>query len=391
MLVLLNSPISSWKRRLEKATERWNTHQASTFAAVLSVGTEEELAIANARRLALDLSLLNTMHIDASAEMLTAGPGVTAGDVFDPAPGSCASVSLIGTSLGAGIGRLSGQHGLMIVTLLSARVVTATGEVHEVSSTSNPDLFWAIRGAGQNFGIVTSATYKQFPASHTYTSIDLIFPPEVNFSFFIWLANFDVPARWAVGVIIDYSNETGKVPLHPNKRRLPRPRIRSPHPPRTNPRPRPHPLRIPRDPRNKLVATTVFGMDAMLLSPAKSAMSTDSICGDGMLQLGFLFLIACVGLMKRILVGLNLVSEAWSNCAVVEVMDGESAYPWRDAEAYGDLGVRRVAVYVNYAKGDETLDQIYGVEKLPRLARLKGGYDPGNVFQFHHAIPSLYP
>jgi len=53
---------------------------------------------------------------------------------------------------------------------------------------------------------------------------------------------------------------------------------------------------------------------------------------------------------------------------------------------YGDL-----AVYVNYAHGDEKPKQTYGARKLPRLAKLKAKYDPDNVFRYYHALPTSYP
>lgn len=52
----------------------------------------------------------------------------------------------------------------MLDNILSVRLTTATGETITVSNTSNPDLFWALRGAGQNFGIVTEATYRIYDA-----------------------------------------------------------------------------------------------------------------------------------------------------------------------------------------------------------------------------------
>jgi hypothetical protein len=53
---------------------------------------------------------------------------------------------------------------------------------------------------------------------------------------------------------------------------------------------------------------------------------------------------------------------------------------------YGDL-----AVYQNYAWGDETLEQVYGKRKLPKLAKLKEKWDPENAFGFYHALPTSYP
>lgn len=67
---------------------------------------------------------------------------------------------MVGATIGAGVGPNQGQYGLIIDALVSVRLVTADGQLIEVSKYSHPDLFWAIRGAGSNFGIITYATYR---------------------------------------------------------------------------------------------------------------------------------------------------------------------------------------------------------------------------------------
>jgi FAD/FMN-containing dehydrogenase len=69
----------------------------------------------------------------------------------------------LGVSLGAGIGRLQGKYGYLNDNMVSARLLLANGTAIEVSKTSNPELFWGIRGAGHNFGIVLQATYQVYP------------------------------------------------------------------------------------------------------------------------------------------------------------------------------------------------------------------------------------
>jgi FAD/FMN-containing dehydrogenase len=65
-----------------------------------------------------------------------------------------------GLTLGGGVGFLTGAHGLAVDNLVAARIVLANGEIVRTSDGENSDLFWAIRGGGPNFGIVTEFTYR---------------------------------------------------------------------------------------------------------------------------------------------------------------------------------------------------------------------------------------
>jgi FAD/FMN-containing dehydrogenase len=85
---------------------------------------------------------------------------------------------MVGATLGGGIGPLQGIHGLIIDALLSVRIVTGKGEIVTASETENSDLFWAVRGAGANFGIVTSATYR----IHDRTNGGQVFAADFQYS-----------------------------------------------------------------------------------------------------------------------------------------------------------------------------------------------------------------
>ena len=74
--------------------------------------------------------------------------------------GSEGCVGLMGAGLGGGIGRYQGAYGLVLDNIIDMNVVLADGTSVFVSSTSHPDLYWAMRGAGHNFGIVTKLNYK---------------------------------------------------------------------------------------------------------------------------------------------------------------------------------------------------------------------------------------
>lgn len=79
--------------------------------------------------------------------------------------GVCNCIGALGAILGGGIGNLMGLHGLGVDNILSMNVVTATGEAITVNSQTYPNLWFALRGAGPNFGIVTSATMKSYPVA----------------------------------------------------------------------------------------------------------------------------------------------------------------------------------------------------------------------------------
>jgi FAD/FMN-containing dehydrogenase len=84
-------------------------------------------------------------------------------------------VSVIGPLLGGGHSLLQGQFGYALDNLVSARVVLADGSLVEASASKNADLFWALRGAGHNFGIVTSYVVKAYDIKTDWTVYSLIY------------------------------------------------------------------------------------------------------------------------------------------------------------------------------------------------------------------------
>lgn len=135
-------------------------------------------------------------------------------DVF-PAIGSCACPGMVGATIGGGVGRWQGLDGLIIDSLLSVRLVTADGRLIHVSADSHPDLFWAIRGAAANFGIITSATYKLSPQTNNgqLLNADFILPAASNGTYFDLLQSLEdnMPAELAVIAIVEANTTTGEV------------------------------------------------------------------------------------------------------------------------------------------------------------------------------------
>ena len=118
--------------------------------------------------LVIDLSLLRSTTVSPENHTVRADPGCTWGDVdhatvaFGMATpsGFIASTGVAGLTLGGGIGYLSRRFGLTVHNLLAADVVLADGTFVTASESSHSDLFWALRGGGGNFGIVTSFTFR---------------------------------------------------------------------------------------------------------------------------------------------------------------------------------------------------------------------------------------
>jgi FAD/FMN-containing dehydrogenase len=116
----------------------------------------------------LDLSEMNAIEIDDRGRTAQAQTGVKAGDYtratgargLATGLGDTASVGIGGITLGGGMGYLVRKHGLTIDDVLGAEVVTASGEIISVDAENHPDLFWALRGGGGNFGVATRLRFR---------------------------------------------------------------------------------------------------------------------------------------------------------------------------------------------------------------------------------------
>ncbi len=123
--------------------------------------------------LVIDVSPIKKIKIDPVRRTAQAGPGLMVREVLSavgqyglaPVLGACPTVGTSGLALGGGLVDLSGRYGAACDNLLSAELVTADGRTVVASATQNPDLFWAIRGGGGNFGIATSLEYQLYPVT----------------------------------------------------------------------------------------------------------------------------------------------------------------------------------------------------------------------------------
>lgn len=152
---------------------------------VRSGGNDVQGASTTSDGLLLDLNRLNRIELDPGSRIVRTGAGVRAGELtaagaphgLVPMVGMNPNVGLGGLTLGGGMGWFAGRFGATVDHLLAAEVVTADGEIVRADAESHPDLYWALRGGGGNFGVVTSFTYRMQPVAQVLAG-DLGFAAE---------------------------------------------------------------------------------------------------------------------------------------------------------------------------------------------------------------------
>ncbi|MEU0369596.1 FAD-binding oxidoreductase [Streptomyces sp. NPDC006283] len=147
--------------------------------------------------LVLDLTPMRWVRVDPEAKIVQVGGGSELGDVDHAShafglavpSGIMSTTGVGGLTLGGGHGHLTRKYGLTIDSLLSADVVLADGSFVTASAKNHPDLFWALRGGGGNFGVVTSFTFRLHPA-HTVGVAVTVWPVDRTPEVLRWYREF---------------------------------------------------------------------------------------------------------------------------------------------------------------------------------------------------------
>ncbi|KAK7748264.1 hypothetical protein SLS62_008724 [Diatrype stigma] len=448
------------------ATERSNLFGEPTFGASVTPVNEEDVALAvkvavengidfmatGGRHgtglgyskmqggLAIDLSSFKTAEVHADNDTITIGGAAAIRDFSEQLSdaglmlpsGSCSCPGYTGLAVGGGIGRYYGSLGLVSDRMLSARVVTATGDIIQVSDQENTDLFWALRGAGANFGIVLSATYQAVKmadhADGNALTVDLVFDPEKAPAYFAHLEGLELPGNVAGMHFVRYNSTNDWAEVFANWVWF----------------------GAEEEGRTFIAQFIEFGPYSVKNFEYLPASQLNAVAGDGVGQNEM-----CVpgiygntyssnlktytaSLFQNILDSLNefyaTYPEASSSVAELSLFPNQAvaAYPddfnavaWRDTKAffsvtssYTDAGLQNQtlldagdqlgtalrsdwienggysdnggACYINYSRGDESLEVIYG-DKLAQLVELKKKWDPNTVFAFKNPIPTSLP
>ena len=168
----------------------------------------------------IDLSRMKGIHVDAEAKRVRVQPGVLLGEldrethVYGMAvpAGVVSRTGIAGLTLGGGVGWLVRKYGLTCDNVISFEIVTADGAVCRVSADEHPDLFWALRGGGGNFGVVTSFEFKLHPVSTVLGGM-VVYPRERATELLKFFRDFTADAPDELGTYFGLINTPDGTPV----------------------------------------------------------------------------------------------------------------------------------------------------------------------------------
>lgn len=359
----------------------------------------------------VDLSGMRRVRVDAERRRAVAEGGATWADYDSETTryglastgGTFVDTGIGGLTLGGGIGYLTGTQGFTVDTLAAVRLVTAEGEVLRASLDENPELFWGIRGAGANFGVVFEFEYRLQPVPELYggsisyslsDSVDVIrtardlamnAPDELHLQCVVGRRT----PQTTVLACFQGSEEVGARRLRPlrdaapveadNLRSLTYPELQA-----TNPL-------LPFGLRHYWKGQFLRSLPDSLveLSAAHALERPDSGFATVLIE----FINGAPLRVSNEAMAFNQ-REATVNASALAIWAnpvGDADHvAWARRYAVGIASEATGVEYVNYMAEDTPVDRlrrIYGNEKFARLQALKTRYDPGNVFRFNQNIP----
>lgn len=369
----------------------------------------------------LDLRGMKRLDIDTAGRTAWAQTGLTAGEFTAAAAGhglavgfgDTGSVGIGGITLGGGVGYLVRKHGLTIDSLLAAEVVTATGELVTADAGSHSDLFWALRGGGGNFGVVTRLKFRLQPLEE-FTGGLLVLPATAEtIAAFVaaaaaapeelsTIANVmtappmpflpaELHGEIVLLAMLAYAGEAGAA----QRAIAPFRALAAPLADMVRPMPYPG-MFPPEDPsyRPTAVARTLF-VDRVDGDAAETILGFLRESDAPMRVAQFRVL---GGAAARVPVDATAYAHRSSAIManVAAFYSGAGERPGREAwvrEFATALQPDEAAAYVNFLgdEGPARVRQAYPGQTWERLARVKARYDPGNLFRLNQNIPPAAP
>ncbi|KNG50758.1 fad-dependent oxygenase [Stemphylium lycopersici] len=438
------------------ATLRWGAAQTPQYDMVVKVATEADvqqtIMYANAHNksfhaisgahatstylnnienaVGIFLRGMNNLTITESGETAIIGGGILNGDVIDylwandkeTMTTACACVGYVSPILGGGHGWNQGRYGLASDQLVSARMVLANGTAITVSEDGNPELFWAIRGAGHNFGVVTQAEIKIYdikPSTEQWAVSGFFFThdkmEDVVAIANTWLESADRPVELEHYIVFSFDPEADAVnPIVAIWVIWQGAAIPAQY---TDPFAALEPLSTDSGVTNLAGVSAFLGAERNGPSCEKGfTRSLVPVSADTYDAPSLHKVIEIMATFPSEFRASVVLFESYSTNRVGQIPDNSTAYPDRDgqllysplmtyqpnatldAAAWKYAGLIRDTLiegtnkayeaYVNYARGDETTEELYGYEpwRLERLRALKSEYDPQGKFNFFAPI-----
>jgi FAD/FMN-containing dehydrogenase len=368
--------------------------------------------------LVIDVRDLKALEIDPETRTAWAGSGLTAGEYSTAAAehglatgfGDTGSVGLGGLITGGGVGYLSRKYGLTIDNLLAAEVVTADGQVLQVDAERHPDLFWAIRGGGGNFGVVTRFKLRLHPVDGIVGGM-LILPATAE-----TVAGFIEAAEHAPEELTTIANVMNAPPMpflpdevhgqvvimgmlaytgdRDSGLRAMEPFRALAEPLADQLRPMAYPEMFPPEPEEEYhplaVARTMF---VNRIGPADAEVIVERLnASDATLRAVQLRVLG--GAVNRVPVEATAYAHRSSRIMVnvAAFYEGEQDRAAREAwvnDVVARLDQGDPAAYVNFLvdEGQERIRAAYPGAAWDRLVEVKRRYDPENVFRLNQNVP----
>jgi hypothetical protein len=366
----------------------------------------------------IDLSHMKQVRIDPVARIAQVQAGATSGDLAGPAnehglalsTGDTHSVGMGGLTTGGGIGFMVRAYGLAIDNLLSARVVLADGSIVTTNAIERPDLFWAIRGGGGNFGVVTEFTFRlaqvgnvlagelMLPATREvlrgYLEYSTSAPNDLTTIANLWHAPpfpyvpEDRVGEMVLSILVNWTGDPaeGQLALAP-LRALATPVVDTigviPYPEiyrLTDFAAAPHEAAIRMMFADDLSDATLDAtLDAMANASSPFILIQFRGLGGAMAEVDEMATAFAHRQQRYFLAIIGI----WLDAAE----DGALHHGWTDA-LWRAIRPDGSGVYVNFLEneGEERVREAYPAETYERLAKIKRHYDPENVFRFNQNI-----
>ncbi|PNY29983.1 Uncharacterized protein TCAP_00107 [Tolypocladium capitatum] len=440
-------------------SQRWSVHRAPSFVGAIKPATVEDVqsivkiaakhkvpflatggghgvssTLAGVRDgVQVDLGNFNDVNFDAETGLLTVGGSVKFSQIIDvvhkagyqfrtckqsssyeetrtliapsPAVGTAPCVGVLGATLGGGVSANQGRFGLLSDILQSVELVTAQGSVVHASRTDNADLFWALRGAGANYGVVTSATFKVPEAINEGRAVNanFLYAADKIPSVFDILASLDsgLPQDLALNIFTGWNAQAGGLMMILNANYYGREDQVEPW---LDVFQKLGPLNaeVLDVPWTRVYETSYFGINDTKACGRRQHINMYSVAArrtDAPALSAFVEDLAKFSQDNKDITT-SFVVHRFATEAVMKIPDVESAYAYRDVTMHLFLHSARAklnkgagyngeqTVYVNFAHGDEGRAAWYGERKLERLGRVKSEWDPDGLFSFYNPVPT---